>query len=569
MESYDTINYIKINPLAGRVNNSYADFAPVKSTVESIVFSSIRSDSVITIAAEVSEFRPVKLYTSTKEGQEWSEPVEMKEWNHPYDQTANGIFSPDKKTFYFTRCRPNKKGEQICSIYTTKLTEGKWSKPEKLGNGINQKKYTSTQPSLGSYLKVSGKKKAEYPVLYFVSNRPGGKGKNDLWFSQWNDKGKFTKPANCGPKINTIGNEATPYFDNLSNTLYFSSDFHPGAGGFDVFKSEGNLAKWGKVENMTAAVNSSYDDLYFNPGTMEESGFIVSNRPGSIALKGETCCEDIYEVRVSKQIMTQITGITRPENKQKGEILKDVMISVFPTGKIKSHIKKYGTLKNLKDSLTWINKSDTSGIFSLETSKSKNYSIIFAKDSFDIVWTGIDSALAATTLDIYLPDLKDSLLASFINKNQVKTPIENTETPVIESVKSFTAIEESNVAEGDIFLLEKVSFDSDKDDINKQTRQALEGLYKYLEQNPKVKVEVSGHTDNTGSEQHNLELSQRRAEKIKTYLVEKGISKKRIKAIGYGESQPLAPNENPDGSDNPENRKMNRRTEIKILEGGE
>jgi len=572
MVAFDTINNVKILPLPGKVNNAYSDFSPFQLNKDTLLFASIRSDSVIRIKYNSEESHPVKLYQSVTEGGEWSEPDELKNFNHPYDQTANGVYSPDRKSFYFTRCRPNIHLDQICVIYVSELNEGRWSKPKKLNKKINQKGYSSTQPTLGVMIKIVKRQKKEYPVLYYSSNKPKGKGGFDIWYSAVDKDGKFGKSVNCGTRVNSIGNEVTPHYDSQRRTLYFSSDYHYNAGGFDVFKSEGSLNRWSKAQNLGFPINSTFDDTYFVAPSENSLGFVVSNRPGGTALKAKTCCDDILQVEIITPPTMPIAGIVRPENQRKGLILENAVVGIVATGRVQKHLKVNKNINALLDSIEWINKTDSAGRFNLETAKSRNYSIVFAKDSFEVKYFPLDSILlkmnANILVEVFLPDLKDSTVINILS-DQIQKPDHVNASSEYETLRSFNANSKEEVLEGDVFVLDKVNFETDKEGIKKDALASLDPLYKFLKNKPAVKIEISGHTDNQGSDEYNLDLSQRRANTVKDYLIKKGISKKRIVAIGYGETMPVAPNENEDGTDNPEGRKLNRRTEIRILGEGE
>ena len=114
-------------------------------------------------------------------------------------------------------------------------------------------------------------------------------------------------------------------------------------------------------------------------------------------------------------------------------------------------------------------------------------------------------------------------------------------------------------------VLDDMYFDTNKDRIKKSSRPSLDLLLKFMTKNEKIKIEISGHTDSRGHDDYNMDLSQRRSESVMQFLIDNGIKENRLVAKGYGETEPIAPNENKDGSDNPEGRKLNRRTEIKIL----
>lgn len=155
------------------------------------------------------------------------------------------------------------------------MNNGTWTEPVSLGAEVNDPKYTSTQPAIG----LNTQKKGE-EIIYFVSDREGGKGGYDIWYTSFDNRNKTYKPpVNLGSEINTSGDEVTPYVDAQTQTFYFSSDGWQGLGGLDIFKSIGGMKKWTHPVNLGYPVNSNYDDLYYvlSPSN-KDNGMIVSNR---------------------------------------------------------------------------------------------------------------------------------------------------------------------------------------------------------------------------------------------------------------------------------------------------
>ncbi len=205
------------------------------------------------------------------------------------EHIANGAFGIDRKHFYFTKCGNSTPGEVICELYVTVLKDTTWQTPVKLNDAINLKGYTATQPAIG-YNDSLGE------ILFFVSNRPGGEGKLDVWASNISPDGNYGKPYNLGKPVNSIDNEVTPFYCNRCQALFFSSDWHKGLGGYDIFHSYFNKGAFSEPENMEYPINSSYNDLYFTVNAKGTRAYLTSNRIGSYYVKNETCCNDIYRV---------------------------------------------------------------------------------------------------------------------------------------------------------------------------------------------------------------------------------------------------------------------------------
>lgn len=191
---------------------------------------------------------------------------------------GNGVISPILEDMYLVRC------ESECTIYRCTKTESGWGKPERL-SGINQSGYNSTMPHVGRI----GKKE----VLFYASNRPGGQGGYDIWWSELNN-GIPSPPVNAGSRVNSPENEVTPFY--LDSTLYFSSTWHAGFGGYDVFSSKGKPRSLDRPINMGYPLNSPANDLYFRYFLDSDLGLMASNREGSLAGTNGTCCNDLYRL---------------------------------------------------------------------------------------------------------------------------------------------------------------------------------------------------------------------------------------------------------------------------------
>jgi hypothetical protein len=213
---------------------------------------------------------------------------------------ANACLSVDQTQLFFTRGKVEENPNLRTDLYFAQSESGKWLRPIKLEEPINSELYTSTQPTLSEG--------EDYNVLYFVSDRPGGFGKLDIWFVVIKD-GKYGEPTNLGSNINTPGDEITPFYHDSTQTLYFSSDWHKGLGGYDIFKSKGALNQWTTPENVGYPLNTGYNDVYFNINRVDNDGYFTSNRPGSMYIKSETCCNDIYYYEWKPQQTVEVVQV--------------------------------------------------------------------------------------------------------------------------------------------------------------------------------------------------------------------------------------------------------------------
>ncbi len=217
--------------------------------------------------------------------------VMSRDFNDEKKLTAHSTFSADGSRIYYTLCEYVNASEIRCEIvYRDKDKRDRWGKTAiKLPEVINKKGFTATQPTIG-FDSVSQKE-----VLFFVSDRPGGKGKLDIWYCEM-EKDKFLEPKNL-EAANTPENDISPYFHVASQMLFFSADGRGGLGGFDVYGMKRNEA-WGEPHNLGKPVNSSYHDIYYSLDDSANGGFVSSNRPGSFYLDpdNKACCHDIYRV---------------------------------------------------------------------------------------------------------------------------------------------------------------------------------------------------------------------------------------------------------------------------------
>ncbi len=290
----DTLKVVVSN-LGNSINTENSEFSASLTPDSMLLFSSLRSNT-ITQGAEVEDDNyKIKLYESNKSSAGWEKSKDFNPViNNSAYHNANISISEDGKRSYFSRC-DDKVG---CKIYMSIKKNNEWQNPEVLADPINKLESNSTQPFIV--------KDKTGELLFFVSDRVGGKGKNDIYYSKVSNNGKkYSNPRNAGRRINTPDNDVTPFYDPEEQCLYFSSNWHLGIGGYDIFKSCGRLMSLPLPQNMGVPYNSSANDLYFTK--YNEKGFLTSNRKGSISNQGETCCNDLYEYELTKDSVVQPT----------------------------------------------------------------------------------------------------------------------------------------------------------------------------------------------------------------------------------------------------------------------
>lgn len=342
--------------------------------------------------------------------------------------------------------------------------------------------------------------------LVFSSNRPGGQGGFDLWYCPLDMDGKPSGDAvNLGPSINGTGDETSPYYDPRNRLLVFSSNGRVGMGGFDLYKSTGSLGQgnWTEPEDLGYPINSAKDDNFYFPGP-DKGHFYTSSDRASV------CCLELFNVKPSH---IAITGTLYDCDTQK------------PLS---------GATVTLTDSLTQkaIGERTTgkSGKYRFEVINHKPLKLNFSKAGY------FGKNMVVSTAELQASD-------TLFNRELC--------------LKAFEV--------GKPIVIPNILYDFNKATLRPESMAVLDSLAIILEDNPKLVVQMSAHTDSIGSEKYNMDLSQRRAQSCVDYLISKGIPTDRMQAKGYGESMPIAPNSLPDGKDNPAGRQLNRRTEFTVL----
>jgi hypothetical protein len=266
---------ITLRNIDAPVNTDESEFAPWLSSDSMLTFTALRqSDYHTGSEAQVQVYR--SSFDST-----FSQPSLIEDILEVGYQYANVKFGPGNTTVYFSRCD----GRQNCDIYQAEVDGLEWYNVEPVVS-VNKAGFSSSMPHVVLI--------AETPVMFFASNRAGGQGNMDIWWSEMIE-GEFAAPVNAGFEINSADNEVSPFYSG--GQLYFSSDWHTGFGGFDIFRSAGVPREFAIPENLGYPLNSQANDLYYAYNTELQTGLFASNRIGSYSLEGETCCNDIYMVQ--------------------------------------------------------------------------------------------------------------------------------------------------------------------------------------------------------------------------------------------------------------------------------
>lgn len=457
-----------------------------------------------------------KVYTSDKEKEVFmvakrdktntftsGEPM-MNPFNTSDDNQGGCSISIDNKHLYFAMQRQEGGAQPNVDIYVSDFADGSWSDYKKLSTNVNDPKYWDSQPTIA----------ADGITLYFASDRPGGFGGIDLYFTTKDLKtGMWSVPKNLGPKINTKGDEKTPFIHSDSETLYFSSTGHYGFGGYDIFYVRKNdKGEWEEPENIGSPINGATDDTGFFVSSDTKTGYFFSFDEGKVSGKG-IGRYDMYSFELYPE--------ARPQNVAfiKGSVKDDKGNAVA------------GAVVELKNTVT----------------KQKTYAVV-------------DSLTGEYTAAVNLKKKDDILITVKKDSIAFNSKIISTKEITYTSPKKEIALQVSEAKPGKSFVIENIYYNTNSADLKLESRIVIEAFANYLKENPDMKVEIQGHTDDVGKVKDNEALSANRAHSVKWMLEELGVDSKRITAKGYGPSKPIAANTNEEG------RAKNRRTEFMIVE---
>ncbi len=524
---------------AGRnVNGKQSEYSPALSRDgQTLYFSAFDADDVIVVDDKNTDYH-ARLYMAAKDDNGWNRRKALDDKiNRPGVHTTNVTLSADGNRMFFTRSELQGNVLSLSKIYMSEGGDGGWLGPNEL-EGVNGE-YIATHPAVGD---LYGKE-----VLFFSSNMEGGEGGMDIFYATYEGGGKYSDPVSLGAVINTVGNEMTPYF--VDGTLYFSSDGHPGIGGYDIFYSTWDGANWSKPENMGKVYNSSVDDLYFRMDEEGYNGFLTSNREGGRSAHSKTCCDDIYSFSIAKLFADLVVGVFDDATKQP---LSGATVSL---------IEMVNDQPGVPD-----NKTNGDG-------NRFEYGLGLEKP-YKVVVTHPDYFPDSTSLNTVGLKESQTFKHNFILKAKPKPPPEPDSIVVVENVP---------------IVLENILYDFDDDRIRQSAEVDLELVYQIMTEHDSMKVEMGSHTDSRGDDNYNADLSQRRAESARRWLVRKGIDRDRIVAKGYGETQPQTVSAKVAGQHDFLNEgdvltidfiealeteeekeiahELNRRTEFKIIEG--
>lgn len=291
---------ITVEHLDTVVNSPVSEYAPVE--MDSILyFSSLRGKKVKQKNKFILEEQN-KIYSVSMTEGKWNHLEALDSIiNKNKIHTANITFNKNYSIAIFSQCQQINASKFRCKLFSSEYNNGKWSNPAILSNDINLEGTNNTQPCICNFENGS--------AMFFSSDRAGGQGGMDIWYSKIANDGTYSNPVNAGSKINSDEDEITPYFEDALNMLYFSSNHHKGMGGFDIFKSEYEGGGFTVPENAGYPINSSLNDVYYSINKSKNRAYLSSNRPGSYFEEKQSCCNDIYSFPITPLIIKDTTRV--------------------------------------------------------------------------------------------------------------------------------------------------------------------------------------------------------------------------------------------------------------------
>jgi len=508
---------VVVQNLGKGINSEYDDFNPVLPAREDVLYFTSRRPSRNNTKRNVLDQKfSEDIYFSKKTSQDWTPPQLLDKRFTSKKNEAVVAVSPSGDTLYLYRSKGNG------NIYYTYKKDARWS-------GLHALSRINTRGSRETSLCLSPDGK----TLFFVSDadRKGAIGGKDIYYCERDEDGNWSKPKNMGPLINTPYNEEGVSLSPDGKTLYFSSKGHPGMGGYDIFYTTKTESGWSKPVNMGYPINTPDDDLYYVPSAKGKMAYLTSNRENTVGGK------DIYKIvflGAAKDFITlgEASPLAyelydKPSIKQVPLAMLTIDSSLVLMGRVldsetqKGLMAKIQIIDSEKSKVVATLLSDTMGNYRTQLPERKNF--------------GVEINTRGYLLFLGVIDLTKEK-ADIIQKDFLLQPL----------------------TVGAKVVLKNIFFETGKAILKEESYQQLNNVLTFLKENPTLRLEISGHTDNVGGLAYNIRLSEARAKAVVTYLVENGIEQSRLTYKGYGPHQPVASNKTADG------RALNRRVEFKI-----
>lgn len=558
---------VRVENLGDNVNSPYPDYAPVFTSGDQLLlFTSKRKGTTGgNIDDEGHYFEDVYMSRNMSENGSWTSAGKLdtsykmkrkgplrylftKAENvseiNTHDHDGSIAVSPDGQKLYIYR---------YSDMWQATVNEnGKWTRPKRMHEQIDGK--SSHEPSM--CISPDGN------TMYFVSDRPGGIGGKDIYRAEKLANGNWGVPVNLGPNVNTPYDEESPFVSPDNLLLYFASEGHNSMGGFDVFKSPNENGQWMKPENLGYPINNGGDDLFFVPCTAgDRCGYYASMQHNTL---GDL---DIYAIAKIEQTHRMTVHVS---DKNKG--VSDARVWYTNTQNGRKNLLEFTpegfALFNFEPGVTYDISLEREGYKPAKTSitmpAETRLDNCVQEITYNLVMTEmrgvsgqqIEIATALFDVDAAAGTNGDNVQRlGYVNTLDKVTPRKDLVLQFLTEIYP-EVIAGNNT--GNTVAFNTVYFEFEKADLNEEAKVELNRAAEYMNRNPNLRFEIYGYTDAKGSEQFNQELSARRAEAVKTYLLGKGVAPELLIVIPKGMSDPVS------GNDDEVGRRKNRRVEIRI-----
>ncbi|NMM48620.1 OmpA family protein [Marinigracilibium pacificum] len=539
------MNFSIVN-VGSQINSPMPDYGPVLNEDETImIFTSRRKEDNLNQDVFEDNFPYEDIFISYKKDGQWTQARNIGDAVNTPFHDSNLALSADGNDLYIYM------DENEGDIYiSSRIDDSTWSEPEPLSDAINSLNFNEKSISISP----------DKSIMFFSSNRPGGFGGDDIYYATKNEKGEWSRSKNLGPVINTEYNEDGPFIDYDGKTLYFSSNGRGGMGGYDLFKVEYDSVgdTWGDPVNLGYPINTPDDDIYFVSTKDGKRGYYASIREDGMGFTDiymvtipENLDEQLLAAKVDdnvseeKDIVTPVIDPVVEETIPEPEIDPEPEIETEPVPEPEPMVKEPvqlvvatfgdGAPINAKVRLT---KKDDNTVVAVGTKQPGVY-------------------ISNLTLDEPAEYVLSAEFPGYVFKNMVvNIPASTSEVQTI--TKTIDLQRASTGARG---VLRNIYFKFDRAELTDNSFNELNKLERMMAENPGIRVEIAGHTDNIGAAAYNKDLSKRRAMAVVNYLIDKGIDPSRLTSVGYGEERPMASND-----DESDGRELNRRVEFEIIE---
>ncbi|NJM15231.1 MAG: OmpA family protein [Bacteroidales bacterium] len=502
-----------INSISKNINSKYDDYNSVFTGDEkTIYFTSRRPESKKAKRSKIDNKFFEDIFYSVNIDNEWqlAERIGIKSLNDKKNKENDAVVGVSPKGDKVYKYKGSKNGGDIFVVQRKIGT--KWKKAKTVAKHLN----TSHKES-GISISEDGK------TLFFITNDPKlSIGQGDILYMTKSAKGKWSKPKRLSSSINTKYDELGVQIADSGNTLYFSSKGHNSMGGYDIFMSERNEnGTWGQPVNLGYPINTPDDDLFYYSSSNGKYGYFTSIRD-----QGEGS-KDIFKViylGAEKEMLfasreDNIIGALKPYPSVFFVVpeAQEIDSTILMRGKVQD----INTLDPLTAKIEIIDLNQSKVIATALSSSLGDYKIkIPGGQKYGIEISAPDYLLFLDQVELFPSESQ-----SAVEKDFKLQPIDI----------------------GAKVVLENIFFETGKTTLKSESFPAIEQVYKLLNNNPTLRIEISGHTDNTGSYKSNLKLSTERAKSVADYLVQLGVQRSRIEYQGYAYNQPIAPNNTPEG----------------------